>query len=130
MNATTTTAHRTIRIPITGMTCAACQSRVQRTLQKQPGVNDATVNLILNDATITFDPATTSPEALAGAIRNVGYGADPHDFSNAMVIDNNEAFENGNHGFIISRGFYNVVFTNNKAYSNTYTIDAQDRNAR
>ncbi len=62
--------------------------------------------------------------------RNVGYGADPHDFSNAMVIDNNEAFENGNHGFIISRGCYNVVFTNNKAYSNTYTIDAQDRNAQ
>ena len=65
----------TIRIPVTGMTCAACQSRVQRTLQKQPGVNDATVNLILNDATITFDPATTSPEALVNVIRNVGYGA-------------------------------------------------------
>ena len=65
----------TIRIPVTGMTCAACQSRVQRTLQKQPGVNDATVNLILNDATITFDPATTSPEALVNVIRDVGYGA-------------------------------------------------------
>ena len=65
----------TIRIPVTGMTCAACQSRVQRTLQKQPGVNDATVNLILNDATITFDPATTSPEALVSVIRDVGYGA-------------------------------------------------------
>jgi Cu+-exporting ATPase len=63
------TGPRTIRIPVTGMTCAACQSRVQRTLQKQPGVSDATVNLILNDATITFDPATTSPDALLDAIR-------------------------------------------------------------
>jgi Cu+-exporting ATPase len=69
------TGPRTIRIPVTGMTCAACQSRVQRTLQKQPGVSDATVNLILNDATITFDPATTSPDALLDAIRDVGYGA-------------------------------------------------------
>ena len=69
------TAHRTIRIPVTGMTCAACQSRVQRTLQKQPGVNDATVNLILNDATVTFDPAATSPDALVAVIRDVGYGA-------------------------------------------------------
>ncbi len=68
-------APRTIRIPVTGMTCAACQSRVQRTLQKQPGVTDATVNLILNDATITFDPATTSPEALVTVIHDVGYGA-------------------------------------------------------
>ena len=65
----------TIRIPVTGMTCAACQSRVQRTLQQQPGVNDATVNLILNDATVTFDPATTSPAALVNVIRDAGYGA-------------------------------------------------------
>ena len=65
----------TIRIPVTGMTCAACQSRVQRTLQQQPGVNDATVNLILNDATVTFDPATTSPAALVNVIREAGYGA-------------------------------------------------------
>ncbi len=65
----------TIRIPVTGMTCAACQSRVQRTLQQQPGVNDATVNLILNDATVTFDPATTSPAALVDVIRDAGYGA-------------------------------------------------------
>ncbi len=75
MTATMTTEHRTIRIPVTGMTCAACQSRIQRTLQKQPGVDDATVNLILNDATITFDPAATSPEALVDVIRDVGYGA-------------------------------------------------------
>ncbi len=65
----------TIRIPVTGMTCAACQSRVQRTLQQQPGVNDATVNLILNDATVTFDPATTSPATLVNVIREAGYGA-------------------------------------------------------
>ncbi len=75
MTAPAATEHRTIRIPVTGMTCAACQSRVQRTLQKQPGVDDATVNLILNDATVTFDPATTSPEALVDVIRDVGYGA-------------------------------------------------------
>jgi Cu+-exporting ATPase len=75
MTAPAATGPRTVRIPVTGMTCAACQSRVQRTLQKQPGVNDATVNLILNDATVTFDPATTSPEALVEVIRDVGYGA-------------------------------------------------------
>ena len=75
MTAPSATGPRTIRIPVTGMTCAACQSRLQRTLQKQPGVNDATVNLILNDATVTFDPATTSPETLVEVIRDVGYGA-------------------------------------------------------
>ena len=67
---------RTTRIPVSGMTCAACQSRVQRTLQKQPGVSDATVNLMMGNATVTYDPATVSPEALVAAIRDTGYGAE------------------------------------------------------
>ena len=66
----------TIRIPVSGMTCAACQSRVQRTLQKQPGVADANVNLMMKSATITFDPSTATPEALVEGIRKTGYGAE------------------------------------------------------
>ena len=64
-----------IRIPVTGMTCAACQARVQRTLQKQTGVQDATVNLMMHDAAVTYDPAATTPERLVEAIRATGYGA-------------------------------------------------------
>ena len=68
---------RTItRIPVSGMTCAACQSRVQKTLQKQPGVADATVNLMMGNATVTYDPATVTPAALVDAIRETGYGAE------------------------------------------------------
>ena len=66
----------TIRIPVSGMTCAACQSRVQRTLQKQPGVADATVNLMMKSATVSFDPNVMSPERLVEAIRSTGYGAE------------------------------------------------------
>ena len=66
----------TVRIPVSGMTCAACQSRVQRTLQKQPGVADASVNLMMKSATVTFDPAAVSPDRLVDAIRATGYGAE------------------------------------------------------
>ena len=66
----------TIRIPVSGMTCAACQSRVQRTLQKEPGVADASVNLMMKSATVTFDRAAVSPERLVEAIRATGYGAE------------------------------------------------------
>src|SRR5688500_9171486 len=65
-----------ITIPVNGMTCAACQARVQRSLQKAPGVEDATVNLLLNSATVTFDPSSTSPERLVETIRGTGYGAE------------------------------------------------------
>jgi Cu+-exporting ATPase len=63
-------------IPITGMTCAACQGRVQRTLGKTPGVVDATVNLMMGNATVAFDPAATTPDALVATIRKTGYGAE------------------------------------------------------
>ena len=66
----------TVRIPVSGMTCAACQARVQRSLAKQPGVSDAVVNLMMRTATVTFDPAATSPEALVDTIRATGYGAE------------------------------------------------------
>ncbi|MGV3709768.1 MAG: heavy metal translocating P-type ATPase [Gemmatimonas sp.] len=65
-----------IRIPVTGMTCAACQSRVQRVLAKQPGVQDASVNLMMHDASVTFDPSVITPAGLVEVIRKTGYGAE------------------------------------------------------
>jgi Cu+-exporting ATPase len=65
-----------VTIPVTGMHCAACQSRVQRALTKTPGVRDASVNLMTNNATVAFDPEATSAEQLVEAIRATGYGAD------------------------------------------------------
>ena len=70
------TAASRLVIPVTGMTCAACQARVQRTLARTPGVADATVNLMLNNATVSFDPAAVSAEQLVEAIRDSGYGAE------------------------------------------------------
>ena len=64
-----------IQIPVGGMTCAACQARVQRALARTPGVEDAAVNLLLHNASVTFDPAATSPERLVEAIRATGYEA-------------------------------------------------------
>ena len=76
-HATPTPAHRErIRIPVAGMTCAACQARVQRALAQQPGVDDASVNLMMETASVTFDPSVATPERLVQAIRDTGYGAE------------------------------------------------------
>lgn len=64
-----------ITLPITGMTCAACQSFLQRTLASETGVKEAAVNLMLHNATITFDPHLTSTAALIETVRGVGYDA-------------------------------------------------------
>lgn len=70
------TTREKVTIPVKGMTCAACQARVQRALQAKPGVLDASVNLMLKNAAVTYDPAMTSPLALVEAIRETGYGAE------------------------------------------------------
>jgi Cu+-exporting ATPase len=69
-------ATASIRIPVSGMTCAACSARIQRALQKQPGVADANVNLMMKTATVHFDPHAVSPDQLVGAIKETGYGAE------------------------------------------------------
>jgi Cu+-exporting ATPase len=65
-----------VTIPVGGMTCAGCQAGVQKALQRQPGVVDASVNLMTASAAVTYDPSVTRPEALAEAIRETGYQAE------------------------------------------------------
>ncbi|MCX6622908.1 MAG: heavy metal-associated domain-containing protein, partial [Acidobacteria bacterium] len=65
-----------VTISVTGMTCAACQSFVQKTLEKQPGVERASVNLMMHNATVDYDPAAISPGQLVDLIRDTGYGAE------------------------------------------------------
>lgn len=64
-----------VRIPVSGMTCSACSARVQRALEKQPGVADANVNLMMKTATVHFDPGVVTPARLVEAIEETGYGA-------------------------------------------------------
>jgi Cu+-exporting ATPase len=71
-----TASYERVTIPVTGMTCAACQSFIQKTLGAQSGVRDASVNLMLNNATVTFDPDVTSISGLVNTIRSTGYGAE------------------------------------------------------
>ncbi len=59
------------------MTCAACQSAVERSLSRTAGVRDASVNLMLHSATVTFDPAAASVDGILEAVRDIGYDADP-----------------------------------------------------
>ena len=65
-----------ISFPITGMTCAACQARVQRALAAEPGVIDASVNLVTKSAAVRYDPVAVSPARLIEAVRATGYEAE------------------------------------------------------
>ncbi len=63
-----------LELPITGMTCASCVSRVERALGKVEGVLSASVNLASEHAHIEYLPASTTPGQLRAAVREAGYG--------------------------------------------------------
>ncbi len=79
--------HPSITVPISGMTCAACQARVQRALAKAPGVDSAAVNLMMNNAVVRYDPALASPQSLVDAVRATGYGAELPEASASAIRD-------------------------------------------
>jgi Cu+-exporting ATPase len=68
------TAAERLELPITGMTCASCATRVERRLNKLDGVT-ATVNYATEKARVEFDPAAVAPEQLVDAVAAAGYAA-------------------------------------------------------
>ncbi|MBX3352309.1 MAG: copper-translocating P-type ATPase [Phycisphaeraceae bacterium] len=62
-------------LPIEGMSCASCASRVEKRLASRPGVASASVNLATKVATVNFDPGATDPASLARAVDEIGYRA-------------------------------------------------------
>jgi P-type Cu+ transporter len=62
-----------IDLPIEGMTCASCVSRIERFLGQTEGVETAMVNLATETATIRYRPELTDRAALVGAVGSAGY---------------------------------------------------------
>ncbi len=63
-------------LPVSGMSCASCQARVQKALDGARGVSSASVNLMTRSAYVAFDPAQAGAEDLVEAIRRAGYQAE------------------------------------------------------
>lgn len=62
-----------ITVGITGMTCSACSSRVEKVLNKMDGV-DAQVNLTTEKATVDYNPESVTVQDITSKIENMGYG--------------------------------------------------------
>ncbi|HBM4269319.1 TPA: copper-translocating P-type ATPase [Listeria innocua] len=58
-----------------GMTCAACSTRIEKSLNKAEGVEKANVNLVTENAAVYYDPEVTSTEELIKVVKHAGYDA-------------------------------------------------------
>lgn len=63
----------TLQMPVKGMTCGNCARSVERKLSSVPGVTKATVNLEAASASVEYDSTLVKPEAIANAVRQLGY---------------------------------------------------------
>lgn len=66
----------TTTIPVGGMTCMGCVGSVKRVLGSLDGVSSAEVTLNPAQATVSFDTAKTSLQAIKTAISDAGYDVD------------------------------------------------------
>ncbi|MGI8425805.1 MAG: heavy metal translocating P-type ATPase [Actinomycetota bacterium] len=66
-----------LELSVEGMTCGSCAARIQKVLARQPGVEDANVNLATNQANVTYVPASVTIAELQKAISKIGYSIKP-----------------------------------------------------
>lgn len=59
---------------VTGMTCSACSSRVEKCVEKLDGVNNVSVNLLTNSMQVDFDENKLTEEKIANSVIQAGYG--------------------------------------------------------
>lgn len=64
-----------LELKIQGMNCAACAARVEKKLQKVEGVQEASVNLAAETASVKYQPSVVKPEDITAAVTSIGYGA-------------------------------------------------------
>ncbi|TCS73002.1 Cu+-exporting ATPase [Sulfuritortus calidifontis] len=67
---------KVLELPIAGMTCAACSTRLEHNLNKLAGVN-AAVNLAAERARVEYDPAQASAEAIVAQVAKTGFAVAP-----------------------------------------------------
>lgn len=65
-------------LDITGMSCSACSSRIEKVVNRMQGVEQMSVNLLKNNAHVTFDESVVDEKEIIASIEKLGFGARVH----------------------------------------------------
>ncbi len=80
---------------VTGMTCSACSSHVEKSVKKLPGMEDVTVNLLTNSMQVGYDETLCDEEKIIEAVEKAGYGASLTEHGGGGQSGNSSARNNG-----------------------------------
>lgn len=73
-------------LDITGMSCSACSSRIEKVVNRMQGVEQMSVNLLKNNAHVTFDESVVDEKAIIARIEKLGFGARVHAANVAATV--------------------------------------------
>ena len=85
------------RFDVTGMTCSACSSHVEKSVGKLAGVENVSVNLLTNSMQVEYDDGQLDAAGIIKAVEDAGYGAavkDEHAASKAKADRTSKGQEN------------------------------------
>jgi len=88
---------KTTNFNITGMHCASCVVKSEKALKKVPGVSEASVNLPLKQAAVTYDETQASEHDLHQAVKSIGYNVSTKEDHNNHLDHGASAGEGGSH---------------------------------
>lgn len=63
------------KFKVTGMSCSACSSRVEKTVSKLAGIEDVSVNFLTGSMQVKYDESVLSEADIISAVEHAGYGA-------------------------------------------------------
>ncbi len=95
---------------VTGMTCAACQARVEKAVSKVEGVESCSVSLLTNSMSVE---GNATPESIINAVENAGYGARKKGAETKRsysIDDEKEALKDKETPKLKKRLIYSIVF--------------------
>lgn len=101
------------KFDITGMTCSACSSHVDKSVKKLDGVKDVNVNLLSNSMTVEFDDAVVNENTIIKAVQDGGYNAFAYEGSNETKNDSSKNSNNINNEIVQmkKRLIISIIFT-------------------
>ena len=92
---------------VQGMTCAACQLSVQKSVASLKGVKDVQVNLLTHAMTVEYDPAFANAQKIIHEVKEAGYGAK---VSSESELKQSEKFKQLETSFMRFRMIVSIIF--------------------
>ncbi len=92
-----------LRFSITGMSCANCAAKIEKTLNAHAGIDFAVVNFAVNSAEVDYDPASLSEAEILAMVEGLGYRAALREDSDQQLIEARHALY-----WVIFAGFLSV----------------------